>query len=215
MVVLAAESVRLSASMTPCPVVPPAVRLPESSFSVTVFPVMSRPPEMPVSREYSSMTMEPDRPPRLMVFRAPCVPAEAATSTFPVVLAPAFARLPFVIRMALAAFWEARSRIPLLTVTRPDPRESAPARVTVPVPESVVEPVNPVLPAASVIFPVVSTTREPAPERAPAQALPSPSRAVAPPAMERVPRKVFAPVSSSVPAFTDTVLPAVPLMTPP
>lgn len=165
------------------------------------------------------MTMEltrlPDKPPRLMVFKAPCVPAEAATSTFPAVLAPAFARLPFVIRMTLAAFWEARSRTPLLMVTRPDPRESAPARVTVPVPERVVDPVNPVLPAASVIFPVVSMTRAPAPERAPAQELPSPSRAVAPPAMERVPRKVFAPMSSSVPAFTDTVPPAVPLMTPP
>ena len=160
-------------------------------------------------------TMEPDRPPRLMVFRAPCVPAEAATSTFPAVLASAFARLPFVIRITLAASREDRLRTPLLTVTRPAPRESAPAKVTVPVPESVVEPVNPVLPAASVISPAVSITREPAPERDPAQALPSPSRAVAPPAMESAPRKVFAPVSSNVPAFTDTVLPAVPLMTPP
>ena len=205
--------------MTPCPVVPPAVRLPLSSLSVTVLPVMSRGPETPVSREKSSMTMEltrlPDKPPRLMVFRAPCAPAEAATSTFPVVLAPAFARLPFVIRMTFAASWEARSNVPLFTVTLPVPRELASVRVTVPVPESVVAPVKAVFPPASVMSPVVSMTREPAPERAPAQALPSPSRAVAPPAMERVPRKVFAPVSSSVPAFTDTEPPAVPLMTPP
>ena len=164
------------------------------------------------------MTMDctrlPDKPPRLMVFNEPSVPAEAAISTFPAVLFPAFSRLPFVTRMALAAFWEARSREPLLTVILPDPRELASVRVTVPVPESVVDPEKPVLPPASVTFPVVSITREPAPEMVPAHVPPSPRRAVAPPAMDRAPRKVFVPVSSNVPLLTASVLPAVPLITP-
>ncbi len=217
-VVVAEESVRLSASMTPVPVLPPVVRLPLSSFRVTVFPVMSRGPLIPVRRVKSSMTMDctrlPDKPPRLMVFSEPCVPAEAATSTFPAVLFPAFSRLPFVTRMALPIFVEARSRAPLLTVTLPDPRESASVRVTVPVPESAVDPEKEVLPPVSVTFPVVSITREPAPDMTPAHVPPSPRRAVAPPAIAREPRKVFAPVSSNVPPWTASVLPAVPLITP-
>ena len=160
-------------------------------------------------------TMEPDRPPRLMVFRAPCVPAEAATSTFPAVLASRVCQASLRNQNNVGRIQGGQIENTVIDGDPSGPQGVGPAKVTVPVPESVVEPVNPVLPAASVISPAVSITREPAPERDPAQTLPSPSRAVAPPAMESAPRKVFAPVSSSVPAFTDTVLPTVPLMTPP
>ena len=116
--------------------------------------------------------------------------------------------------MVLAKSLEPISKTPLFTVICPVPRESAPDKDTFPVPESVVSPVNAVLPAASVMSAELLMIREPTPDRAPIQEPPSPSTAVAPPEMLRVDSVVFAPVKVRVPPFAMTMLPAVPLMTP-